>query len=134
MAETLGSLVDKLTIANIRLWHLEDARRDKSLSDKQRLAAADMISVVNGERNDLMDEIDEFIYDAAHGKVKLKAPKVKIYRKFRITPEDEALAEELARTQDSKSSAIKTTKKSAGKKPKKTVKKSRVLRPRRWIN
>ena len=31
MAETLGSLIDKLTIANIRLWHLEDVRRDKGL-------------------------------------------------------------------------------------------------------
>ena len=78
MAETLGSLIDKLTIANIRLWHLEDTRRDRNLPDRERLAAADKISIVNGERNDLIDEIDEFLYKAAHGKVKLKAPKVKI--------------------------------------------------------
>lgn len=30
MAETLGSLIDKLTIANIRLWHLEDAKGIKA--------------------------------------------------------------------------------------------------------
>jgi len=57
--ETIGSAIDKLTIANIRLWHLEDQRRDKSLSDEERLAACDMVSVVNGQRNDLIDEIDE---------------------------------------------------------------------------
>ena len=98
MAETLGSLIDKLTIANIRLWHLEDVRRDRSLPGKDRLAAADAISEVNAQRNDLMDEIDEFLYKAAHGRVKLKAPKIKIYKKFRLTPEEEARAQELART------------------------------------
>ena len=98
MAETLGSLIDKLTIANIRLWHLEDVRRDRSLTDAERLKAADAISVVNSQRNDLMDEIDHFLYLAAHGKVKLTAPHVKIYRKFRLTAEEEKAADELART------------------------------------
>jgi hypothetical protein len=98
MAETLGSLVDKLTIANIRLWHLEDVRRDRSLADADRLRAADAIAEVNSQRNDLMDEIDNFLFLAAQGKVKLKAPKLKIYRKFRLTAAEEAAAEALART------------------------------------
>ena len=123
MAETLGSLIDKLTIANIRLWHLEDARRDRSLSDKDRLAAADAISVVNKERNDLMDEIDEFLYKAAHGQVKLKAPKVKIYKKFRLTEKEAKKAERLARVVDEKKRAPK---KGGRKKPaKKTAKKGK---------
>lgn len=115
MAETLGSLVDKLTVANIRLWHLEDVRRDRKLSDKNRLAAADMISVVNQERNDLIDEIDEFLYKAAAGKVKLKAPKVKIYKKFKLTQKAQAEAEELARSGGAK---IKKKKKKTGGKKK----------------
>lgn len=114
MAETLGSLVDKLTVANIRLWHLEDVRRDRNLSDKNRLAAADMISVVNGERNDLIDEIDEFLYKAAAGKVKLKAPKVKIYKKFKLTQKAQAEAEDLARSGGAKIN--KKKKKTGGKK------------------
>lgn len=61
--ETIGSLVDKLSIANIRLWHLEDKRRDLSLSDKDRLEAADMVSIVNKERNSLIDEIDVLLND-----------------------------------------------------------------------
>ena len=64
MAETLGSLIDKLTIANIRLWHLEDKRRDKELPDAERLRAADMVAEVNAQRNDLIDEIDLFVDDA----------------------------------------------------------------------
>ena len=100
MAETLGSLVDKLTIANIRLWHLEDTRRDLSLPGRKRLAAADKIALVNQERNDLMDEIDEFLSRALRGKAKLRAPKLKIYKEFKMGAGAEALAESLARGVD----------------------------------
>jgi len=62
--DTIGSLIDKLTIANIRLWHLEDIRRDLSLSDKERLKACDQISVVNKQRNNLIDEIDNIINES----------------------------------------------------------------------
>ena len=59
--QTLGSVIDQLTIANIRLWHLEDKRRDKSLSDKERLEACDMVAIVNSQRNGLIDEIDDML-------------------------------------------------------------------------
>jgi len=75
--ETLGSLVDKLTIANIRLWHLEDSRRDAGKSDSERLAAADKVSVVNSQRNALIDEIDAMAHKAA--KQFPEQPKVKLY-------------------------------------------------------
>ena len=77
--ETLGSLVDKLTIANLRLWHLEDQRRDRTKSDAERLAAADKVSVVNSERNALIDEID-VLADASvkRGRFPM-APKNKLY-------------------------------------------------------
>ena len=81
MAETLGSLVDKLTIANVRLWHLEEIRRDRSLPDVKRLQAADSVAVVNAQRNRLIDEIDQFFADALGGKVAyLVDPKMKTYR------------------------------------------------------
>jgi len=81
MSETLGSLIDKLTIANIRLWHLEDARRDKSQSDAERLRATDMVSSVNAQRNDLIDEIDIYFQDAINnpGQKKLVQKKYKLY-------------------------------------------------------
>jgi hypothetical protein len=59
--QTIGSVVDQLTIANIRLWHLEDIRRDKSLPDSKRLEACDKVSVVNSQRNQLIDEIDKML-------------------------------------------------------------------------
>lgn len=79
--ETLGSLIDKLTIANVRLWHLEDRRRDKSLPDGERLRAADAVAVVNAQRNALVDEIDQFLADAVSGRTKkLVDPKMKQYQ------------------------------------------------------
>ena len=59
--ETIGSLIDKLTIINIRLWNLEDIRRDKTRSDKERLSAADKVAIVNSQRAQITDEIDQLI-------------------------------------------------------------------------
>jgi len=83
--ETLGSLVDKLTIANVRLWHLEEQRRDKTLPDSARLKAADMVAIVNAQRNALVDEIDAFLELAIAGKVKLTDPKCKTYYDAKIS-------------------------------------------------
>jgi len=77
--ETLGSLVDKLTIANCRLWHLEDQRRDRSRSDAERLRAADLVSAVNAERNALIDEIDQLADQAIRAGQAPMAPKNKLY-------------------------------------------------------
>jgi hypothetical protein len=77
--ETLGSLVDKLTIANIRLWHLEDDRRDAARSDSERLAAADKVSEVNAQRNALIDEIDVMCNVSLKQKKFPAQPKVKLY-------------------------------------------------------
>ena len=51
MAETLGSLCDKLTIVKLKQWHTEDAARLASLDDQAR---------------QLAEEIDEFVHKAAN--------------------------------------------------------------------
>jgi hypothetical protein len=79
MAETLGSLIDKLTICNVRIWHLIEKQRDRSLPDSERLSAADAADRVNGQRSKLIDEIDRFVADTVTGKVKiLTDPKEKM--------------------------------------------------------
>ena len=57
--ETIGNLIDKLTIANIRIWMAEDIKRDKDATDKEIAAATRITNVVNGLRTDLIQEIDE---------------------------------------------------------------------------
>ena len=74
MAETLGSLVDKLTIKNVRLHNLRKERR----KNKKK------IGVVESQRRDLIDEMDQFLAQALKGKVKLRDEKVKLYRQDKL--------------------------------------------------
>jgi predicted lactoylglutathione lyase len=61
--DTIGNLIDKLTIANIRIWMAEDIKRDKNATDKQIADATRITNVVNSLRTDLIQEIDESIND-----------------------------------------------------------------------
>ena len=62
MADTIGDLIDKLTISNIRLWHIEDDRRAYCGGEEHDEAKAreylNMVSNVNRERNSLIDQIN----------------------------------------------------------------------------
>jgi hypothetical protein len=57
--ETIGNLIDKLSVVNIRIWMAEDIKRDKNVSDKQIADATKITNVANSQRNDLIQEIDE---------------------------------------------------------------------------
>lgn len=61
--DTVGNLIDKLTIANIRIWMAEDIKRDPNASDKQIADATRITNVANSYRTDLIQEIDETIND-----------------------------------------------------------------------
>lgn len=57
MAETLGSLCDKLTIIKLKQWHSEDPERLKSLANQER---------------QLQDEINEFVGSAIAGQIAIE--------------------------------------------------------------
>jgi len=59
--DTIGNLIDKLTIVNIRIWMAEDIKRDKNATDKQIADATRITNVANSYRTDLIQEIDEHI-------------------------------------------------------------------------
>jgi len=59
--DTIGNLIDKLTIVNIRIWMAEDIKRDPNASDKQIADATRVTNIANSQRNDLIQEIDEQI-------------------------------------------------------------------------
>jgi len=54
MAETLGSLCDKLTVVKLKQWHTEEQARLNSLDLQEK---------------QLQDEMNEFILDALNGKI-----------------------------------------------------------------
>jgi hypothetical protein len=59
--ETIGNLIDKLTIVNIRIWMSEDIKRDPDASDEKIANATRLTNIANLQRNDLIQEIDELI-------------------------------------------------------------------------
>jgi len=88
MAETVGSLVDKITIMNLKLWHLEDEARRTDVDDSHIAAVKRKIDVANLQRNDLIEELDTLVADFLTGE---KVPKVykqlKMYGKPGTSPE-----------------------------------------------
>lgn len=68
MQITIGNLTDQLSIVNIRIWMLEDKRRDPKSSDKIIAEVAKKINVCNQLRNDLIQAIDEGLNKIAQGK------------------------------------------------------------------
>lgn len=67
--DTIGNLIDKLTIANLRIWKAEDIKRDGKTTDKEIADATRITNVVNSQRNDLIQEIDEKLNELAKGKI-----------------------------------------------------------------
>jgi hypothetical protein len=68
MKKTIGNLIDELTIANLRIWKAEDIKRNPKATDAQLAKATKLTNIVNQQRNDLIQAIDEAMNDIAEGK------------------------------------------------------------------
>lgn len=79
MAETVGSLVDKITIIELKIYHMrEQAERDDvTLEFRQR--CEQRLDVMREQRDDLAAEVARLVTDMAAGRV---VPKV--YRQFKM--------------------------------------------------
>ena len=71
MADTIGNLIDKLSIVNIRIWMLEDVKR-VSTADKIVADATRKTNVLNQQRVDLIQEIDELAMGLVNGSKSMK--------------------------------------------------------------
>ena len=79
MAETIGSLVDKLSIIELKIHHMrEQAQRDDAAADFRERCEAKLV-VMREQRDDLTKEITQLARDMAGGRV---IPKV--YRQFKM--------------------------------------------------
>ena len=88
MAETLGSLIDKLSIKNLRYWHLEEAIQVKGASDSQIEELKAKMDLVDCQRKELLAEIDVFLGAALAGEVRIRDEKVKLYKNLNVVSSD----------------------------------------------
>ena len=84
MAETLGSLVDKLSIKNLRIWHLEEALEKDSGSEELK-AKRDL---ADKQRQNLVEEINGFLVAALQGEVCIRDEKIKMYTNTNVSSSD----------------------------------------------
>tara|TARA_B110000881_G_scaffold63726_1_gene55179 strand:+ start:131 stop:604 length:474 start_codon:yes stop_codon:yes gene_type:complete len=85
MAETLGSLIDKLSIKNLRYWHLDEDSQARVASDPQNQELMAKMELVDRQRKELLEEIDAFLTSALAGKVRIRDEKVKLYKNLNVT-------------------------------------------------
>ena len=85
MAETLGSLIDKLSIKNLRYWHLDEDSQARDASDPQKQELIDKMDLVDRQRKELLEEIDVFLNSALAGEVRIRDEKVKLYKNLNVT-------------------------------------------------
>ena len=86
MAETLGSLVDKLSIKNLRIWHLDEALEQENTSDYAELKAKR--DLADKQRQALVNEINDFLVSAFKGEVCIRDEKIKMYANTNVSSSD----------------------------------------------
>jgi hypothetical protein len=79
MAETVGSLVDKISIAELKIYHMAEQAARPDASDEMRERCQARLAVLREQRDDLARELSRLVSDVLAGRVTLK-----VYRQFKM--------------------------------------------------
>ena len=79
MAETIGWLTDKLTIVELKIYHMREQAERTDRAPEFRAACEARSAVLREQRDDLAAELTALVADIAAGRV---TPKV--YRQFKM--------------------------------------------------
>jgi hypothetical protein len=79
VAETVGSLVDKITIIELKIFHMVEQKRRDDVTPEFRARCDQRLLVMQEQRDDLAAEVTKLVADMAGGSV---VPKV--YRQFKM--------------------------------------------------
>ncbi len=79
VAETLGSLVDKIAIVELKRFHMAEQVQRADAPEAHREACRGRLQVLDAQRDDLVTELDQLAADVAAGRRELK-----VYRQFKM--------------------------------------------------
>jgi hypothetical protein len=79
VAETVGSLVDKITIVELKIYHMAEQKERDDVTPEFRARCDGRLQVMREQRDDLATELTKLVSDIAGGRV---VPKV--YRQFKM--------------------------------------------------
>lgn len=79
MAETPGSLADKLSILQLKIFHMREQLQRADASAEHKAACSARLDVMAVQKRDLEEELTKLFSDVAAGRVRLK-----IYRQYKM--------------------------------------------------
>jgi len=79
MAETIGSLSDKISIIQLKIFHMKEQLKRKDATWEHKKNVKEKIKILNLQKNDLEKELTNLFYDVIKGKAVLK-----VYRQFKM--------------------------------------------------
>ncbi len=79
MAETVGWLADKLSIIELKIYHMAEQAARPDVTEAFRVRCEDRLAVMREQRDDLAAELTQLLGNIAAGRV---VPKV--YRQFKM--------------------------------------------------
>jgi len=79
VAETIGSLVDKITIIELKIYHMREQAQRTDASPEFRARCEQRLEVMREQRDDLANELTTLASHISGGRV---VPKV--YRQFKM--------------------------------------------------
>lgn len=79
MAETIGSLVDKLSIVELKVYHMRVQVERSDADAEHRARCADRLAVLETQRDDLAAELSELWQRVQGGTYRPK-----VYRQFKM--------------------------------------------------
>lgn len=79
MAETVGSLIDKISILELKIFHMNEQTLRADAAPEHIQHCKKRIEIMHTQRADLCQELDELLADLSTGRKKLK-----IYRQYKM--------------------------------------------------
>jgi len=77
--ETIGSLIDKITILDLKIFHMSEQIQLKSNNKQHIKNCRERVIILKNQRDDLVIELNGLFRDIKDGK-----KSIKIYRQFKM--------------------------------------------------
>ena len=77
--ETVGSLIDKLSINELKIYHMEEQDAREDLDDAFHVDCKARLGILCAQRKDLEEELQQLLDDVLSGRKKLR-----LYRQMKM--------------------------------------------------
>ncbi len=86
-SETPGSIIDRLSINALKIYHMEEEIQRSNVADEHRKKCSGKLSVLNDQRDDLKKSLETLLADLNNGKKRLKVyQQMKMYNDENLNP------------------------------------------------